>query len=210
MKRQTSTSSAASRESTVGTTPVGPMKIRIPTPLSIPMIPNQDDRSCNDYDPESNTSLRSKHKRFSFAISSIPSPMSYSTQLPEISSFNWRMLKALHYLIFFAAIYFACHTQYELDEKAQLLLKATKEHNDLFEILREKERDLDRTHDDFTQLSLKLNAVVPHHQFVDVRSEEERTKIRDTVINRYDAQTARIENMKTIIQENDKKYLEEK
>lgn len=159
------------------------------------------------YDPELNGSVKMKLKRQNSSSSSINSSFRNNTNIA------WKILFLVQYIAFAYVTVNSLKAHSSLRKKSSMLSQATERYSNLYEKYSKKERALQETHDDFTSLNLKLKAIasIQHeNENENVTNSEERQRVTNTFIGRYDAQQKRLTALKGAIQKIELKNLEGK
>ena len=177
-------------------------------------IPTYKDKDENLYDPElSYESRKEDHiddlkplkmsRSSSLSSESKKDPMAF-TRSPAF----WKVFTIVQYVAFAITFYFAVSTNKTLSNQLAILAEVTDMTDSLQDKLFDKEEELYETHNDFTRLNLKLNAISPSIEKQEVYSAETRRMISDTFIQRHDAQADRVIALKDAIRDFDRRDLE--
>ena len=84
-------------------------------------------------------------------------------------------------------LYYCYSAHSSLGIEVAALTEATDDYNSLYDAFVLKEKDLQKTHDDFTHLNLQLNALAPaakDEHNVDVSNSEERLRVTEKSYSR--------------------------
>lgn len=119
----------------------------------------------------------------------------------------WKYFTLIQYVVFAVTICFAYTTRRTLKHQQKALDDITSITDTLQDTLFQKEEELFETHEDFTHLTMQLNSIAPGLNKVDVYSSETRQQVTDQFINRHDAQSDRIVDLKHAIQKFNEKEL---
>ena len=174
-------------------------------------IPSSNDE--NLYDPELSYEIKKNH------IDDLkPLSMSRSSSLSGESKGDpmvfaptpafWKVFTIVQYVAFAITLYFAVSTNKALSKQLAILAEVTDMTDTTQDELFEKEEELYETHNDFTRLNLKLNALSPSIQKEEIYSAEARRGISETFIQRHDAQADRIVALKDAIRDFDRTNLQ--
>ncbi len=136
----------------------------------------------------------------------------YSSKKKKPSNSGRSPLKLIfivfQYVLFGTLVYVGWNTKKTLESVTDQLNDSRLGYQSLSEILRDTERELDKAHNDFDKLKVKLTSVNPLIVFKEgVESSSDRQKISETLISRHEAQANRIAAMQESIQESHKRNL---
>lgn len=129
--------------------------------------------------------------------------------LKSTNTKKWLMI--FQYVAFTAMLINLWSTNTHLSKTMDDLSVVNSDYDALHAALSETERELQRAHDDFTRLQMKLNHVQPMATLGSgVKNGEERKAVADTIMGRHDAQADRMSVLQRGIQAMHRAELEEK